>query len=774
MLRSSLLSATAFLSLWLVLSTAASIPQEQIDRYTDLHLGSEAFVVDSVTLEGDLLTAELHGGVLVQILSAGESLLGYVYIGDGTLRYEPPGDTERDQLALKTGHSAFQGPLQDAFVLTDDPDTLAVLAPTSGAQRTAVPARAFSILRERGDEYADPKWGLGIGLEIRRLLREANDPQGPGHVYAEFGFDGLRPYSQGWLPRPFSWVSYLHDPRGALDRDRCTALFGHQATSYGHFVEIWTHHGTAEPAPIDLVAVDMNLTVPPEGPDGLSTIHNTASITFTAVDEPVTAVALDLVSQVYSWSKRRYVTFEVTQVTDYTGTERLFAHHRGQLLVPLASPLAPGETETLTVSYSGEALVALDTDSYWVLNSWPWYPSNGLDDRATFTATVQYPARFRMAGTGTTTATAIDGNVRTERWEEPHPVHFPSMIIGNYTQVVEGRTPSGVAVRGFFTPAEDHIADDAVADAIRIIRFYEDLYGDFPFAEVDITEMRETMGFWQAPPGVVLISRPGAVAEWVENPAENPARNRPQLAAAILAHELAHQYWGHSLGWTTADDQWLSEAMAEYGSHLYVSQAFGEADLEARLRSWRKESREDTAFGPIALDGRRLGRGRTPLWRSKGPFVLHMLRGWVGDRGFVDLLGTTCEAVGHRDMSTDDFQAVAEKTFGAEMDWFFDPWVHATQLPEIEASYSGGTERGDPLVLTLRQVQEGPPMKLRVPVRITVEKKRKHQWRTVVLDDAEMTITIEGLAAPIDAVEIDPDQTALWASDPRPALRDAD
>jgi len=748
--------------------TGAATPEEQIDRYADPHLGGEAFVVDTVTLTGDRLSAELHGGVLVPVLSAGDDLMGYVYVGDGTLRYDPEDETERYQLERKTGHSSFDGPLNDAFVLTDDPDVLASLAPAPDGPRAAVPARAFSVLRERFDEYADPKWGLGVGLEVLRILREANDPAGPGHVYAEFGFEGLRPYSQGWLPRRFGWITYLHDPHGVIDRDRSTALLGHQSTSFGHFLEIWTCHGPVEPPPIDLVSVDMDLTVPPGGPDGLSTIHNTVGITFTAVDEPVNAVALDLVSQVYSWSKRRFVKFEVTQVTDYTGAERPFAHHRGRLLVPLATSLAPGQTETLTVSYSGDALFALDSDSYWVLNSWPWFPTNGLDDRATFAATVHYPAHLRMAGTGTTTATATEGDVRTERWEEERPVQFPSMIIGNFTTVKEERTPSGVAVRGFFTPSEDHKAEPAIAETIRIIRFYEQAFGPFPFDEVDIAEMRENMGFWQAPPGLILISKPEGVVEWVDN----PERATPHLAPATLAHELAHEYWGHAVGWATGDDQWLSEALAEYSSHLYISHVFGDVDYEARLRSWRKESREDSAFGPVAMDGGRLGRGRLPLWYNKGPYTLHMLHHWIGDKPFLDLLATTYELVDHHDLSTREFQAIAEKALGTDMDWFFGTWIRSTHLPEIEASYRGGTGRGDPLVLTLRQVQDGPPTKLRVPVRITLDKKRKPQWRTVVLEDAEMTVTIEGLAAPVKKVEIDPDQATLWAKDPRPAAQE--
>jgi len=305
-----------------------------------------------------------------------------------------------------------------------------------------------------------------------------------------------------------------------------------------------------------------------------------------------------------------------------------------------------------------------------------------------------------------------------------------------------------------------------VGESLRIIQLYEDLFGPFPFREVDVAEMVENMGYWQAPPGLILITKYERIVQWIDN----PKRDSPHFASAILSHEIAHQYWGHVVGWATSDDQWMSEALAEYSSHLYISQYYGEHDYDARLNGWRREAREGAEFGAMALAGGRLGRGSTPLWYDKGPYVMHMLRAWLGDEAFVDLLRCVCEVVANRELSTSGFLAIAEKFLGLELGWFFDAWIHGHQLPAVEGTYQPGSGKGAAGTLTLTQTQPGDPMKLRVPVLFTLDaakkKKAKQEWRIVVIVDREMTVVIDGLKGVVVKVEIDPLQTSLWAGDP--------
>ncbi len=765
----------AVLPAWVLLAGTAALAQStdagmRLEQLLEPRLAETALAVDELVVRGEQLTATLRGGSLVQILSADGDAIGAVYLGGGVLVYEPLDELERYQLQRKTGHDRLDGPLEHAFFLTDDADTLATLAPASAVE-VDVPARARAIFHVRWEEYADPKWGDGPNLEVARIQRELDGGAGEGFVLAEFGFAGLRPYQDAQVMRPFDWVSYLSMPGGALASGRSSALFGHQRSPFGHLVEVFCGGSLAGSArPVDVVSTDMELTIPSGGASGLSTIHNTVQVQLTASAAPVNSVALDLLTRTYSWYQDRYVALVVEEIVDYTGQPLPHVHHRSKLLVPLRAPLKPGEAETLTIRYSGEALFALDQDSYWVLNTWPWYPMNGFSDRGKFAVTVHYPAALRMAGTGTTVRVEEADGVRTERWEEDTPVHFPSMIIGNFTTVEQGETPSGVVVRAFFTPAEEQHASEAVGEALRVIQYYEDLYGPFPFAEVDVAEMSVNMGFWQAPPGLILITKYEVAVEWINS----PTRGRPHYASSVLSHELAHQYWGHVVGWASPDDQWISEAMAEYSSHLYIGHYYGPDDYEARLDMWRDGARESSKFGAVALAGRRLGKGRYPLWYHKGPYVLHMLRGWVGDKEFIDLLGTTCQVVAHRNLSTDDLQAIAEKRLGTDMGWFFDPWLRSPHLPKVEASYRLGSARRSPIQLTVRQVHQGPPMKLRIPVRITLDKGRrsKEVWRTVTVDQDETTVEIAGVAGDVTKVELDPENTSLWGRDPVQAVRE--
>src|SRR6185436_6482016 len=107
------------------------------------------------------------------------------------------------------------------------------------------------------------------------------------------------------------------------------------------------------------------------------------------------------------------------------------------------------------------------------------------------------------------------------------------------------------------------------------------------------------------------------------------------LIHEFLGHEIAHQWWGHTIGWSNDHDAWLSESFAEYSCGLYFLAYLGDNAFKQKLANWKKSARQADPAGPIALaslqSGDNAGKYRTQLLYDKGPLVVHMIRTQLGD-----------------------------------------------------------------------------------------------------------------------------------------------
>ena len=173
----------------------------------------------------------------------------------------------------------------------------------------------------------------------------------------------------------------------------------------------------------------------------------------------------------------------------------------------------------------------------------------------------------------------------------------------------------------------------------------------------------------------------------------------------LTPHEVAHQWWGHIVGWSSYHDQWLSEGFANFSASLFLQ--FTHKNPEKYLQSLERSRdaileknnhglRPNDA-GPIWM-GQRLSTRRTPgaygkLIYAKGGYVLHMLRSIMndrktGDQPFIVMMRDFVKTHFNKNASTESFKKVVEKHMtkrmdldgNGKMDWFFDQWVYGTAV----------------------------------------------------------------------------------------------
>jgi aminopeptidase N len=243
----------------------------------------------------------------------------------------------------------------------------------------------------------------------------------------------------------------------------------------------------------------------------------------------------------------------------------------------------------------------------------------------------------------------------------------------------------------------------------------------------------------------------------------------------VAPHEIAHQWWGHMVGWKSYHDQWMSEGFAEFSASLFIQ--FAMRDEKKFIEFWNEqrdritESRPQThdlkpyTVGPVT-QGFRLSSGKTYgayqfLVYPKGAYILHMLRQMMwdraegGDKRFMEMMQDFIKSHYNEDVSTEDLKRTVEKFMtkhmnlddNGRMDWFFNEYVYGTEMPSYRFEYeleNGGT------TLSARVTQSGvsDKFKMLVPVYLDYGKGFVRLGSATVIGNSSVDLKNVKLPAP--------------------------
>jgi aminopeptidase N len=231
----------------------------------------------------------------------------------------------------------------------------------------------------------------------------------------------------------------------------------------------------------------------------------------------------------------------------------------------------------------------------------------------------------------------------------------------------------------------------------------------------------------------------------------------------LTAHELAHQWWGDMVTCATWSDIWLNEGFATYSEALWLEFKSGVSNPYA-LREAMSRRR------PYRLDGTVYVHDPSNVSRifssdysyRKGAWVLHMLRGVVGDQVFFATLEAYRDRYEYRTATTDDFRQVAEEVWGSDLRWFFDQWVYGGGAPAYRYGWREHEVDGQRyLEVSLAQTQDESAFEMPLTIE-TIELGEGH--RHTVWNDERNEHYLIPVSAPVDAVSLDPDASVLARS----------
>ncbi len=297
-----------------------------------------------------------------------------------------------------------------------------------------------------------------------------------------------------------------------------------------------------------------------------------------------------------------------------------------------------------------------------------------------------------------------------------------------------GRLPRSafppVAVIPEMPPSPVALLKQLGLDIAEAVRFCARFAGPFPYGRLEVSQIPGDFG--QGWPGLIYLSTFSFLSPASQQRAGLSTRAQEHFTEIVPYHEVAHQWWGNLTGWSSYRDQWISEGLANYIALLYAdSKKPSDHVLAGWLGRYRdalvtKEPGQDAPAGeagPLVM-GYRLRSSRSPrayerVLYGKGSWVFHMLRMMLRDPAakdpdarFVQLLRGLTETYRFRALTTDDLQRAVEGIMtpamalegGRSMDWFFDQWVRASDIPRYKVEFTA-RPHGDAFLVrgTLKQ-----------------------------------------------------------------------
>jgi hypothetical protein len=440
-------------------------------------------------------------------------------------------------------------------------------------------------------------------------------------------------------------------------------------------------------------------------------------------------------------------SLRVSRVIDQDGHDLYFIQEDrkqdGSFYAILDVAIEVGQGHSITVEYAGDkVLFNAGNGSYYFRARTSWYPNlNGFGEKALYDLTFKVPRKNVVISVGKLQGESTEDEYAVSHWVTPVPVAVAGFNYGQYKTMEWPDTITHYDISGFYlTELPDSLepfrrgalsgmapvsmtkyALDQARAQMQLCTFY---FGRSPHDNVAITEQPD-FNFGQSWPSLVYLP----ISAYIDSTQRwmlfgHIDTNFSGFVQEVTPHEVAHQWFGHAVGWASYHDQWLSEGFAEFAAGLFLQQAMGPKWQKDYLEFWERQRKRildrnnfgvsPNDAGPLWLGMRLISPRSLSAYQgdtyAKGAYILLMLRSLLyADRGtgnrdqdFIDMMHDYVES--HRDVpaSTESFQAIVDKHMpkrldlqqNGRLDWFFREWVYGTEIPRYRFKYDVQRQSG--------------------------------------------------------------------------------
>ncbi len=298
-----------------------------------------------------------------------------------------------------------------------------------------------------------------------------------------------------------------------------------------------------------------------------------------------------------------------------------------------------------------------------------WYPVNDHPlDKASYTFEITVPDAYTVAANGLLQTVVDNPDPTTTYTWETHDELASYLATVNIAKFMVQKTvgQDGLPIRNYFPPDQTDKLIKTFSEFPNMIAFYETIFGKYPFEAAGAVVADTKLSFALETQTLILFGRDIAVG-----------RTNDQT---VIAHELAHQWFGDSVSLIQWKDIWLNEGFATYASMLWMEHAEGQAVMTKQM---------DNYYSIIAAQGKAFSAPANPpkndLFNDgvylRGAWALHALRLKVGDKIFFDILHTYYDHFKYGNAATGDFTNIASQISGQDLQDFFQAWLFDEKVP---------------------------------------------------------------------------------------------
>lgn len=752
----------------------------------NVETSGEVVEVKDLVIKRDAGTFTFTSGRFFFLAPVESRITGAVFIGEGSFSLMPPLESERRNLQLFTKNQRIDEEFSQVVLrFTDGTHDEIVRQATPPAGPTS--SSASMLLAEVKQALIND---LQYNLDLR-ILQDVLSAE-PGGLFAAF-IEGRKynhkelyvidPYGvQDYSPRdirvPFHlWASYS----GIGVAPEEVAFLVYDEANYA----IWTaFHYSAEYVAGTANGAEQNAALRPEhykievSISDSGRIQGTSTLSLSARVNSLRVIILSL-----------YETLRVKSVLSADGTALPFvqddtfkkedAKSDLQVGVILPKGLAAGERCTLTIAYGGPDVVEKEGNgNYYPVSRDTWYPTAGFGEFATYDLTFHTPKGLTMVGTGMPVRQIQEGNETISQWKSDIPFAVAGFNFGRFAkqnvkladlqfdaEVFANTDDPGIADarrlaveqwrrRGYRVFGADTggtfnttgMMKKALGEAQLAVPLYTDYFGRIPFPRLAVTQ-QTAFNYGQSWPELVFLP----LTAFLDSTARHSLGmdDLHGFFKEVGPHEIAHQWWGHTVGFHSYRDQWISEGFSDFSASLFLQAFYQEGDEFHKFWDYERDllthknqqGHRAIDVGPLTA-GYRLMTNKTGvdiprrLIYPKGAYVLHMLRMMMwdmpsGDQQFKAMMHDFVNTYTSKLASTEDFKTVVERHMtpvmnaagNNKMDWFFDEWVYGTGLPKYDfnPSFSKGPDGTISLNMVLSQSGVGDTFMMPVGIYLELE-----------------------------------------------------
>jgi len=428
--------------------------------------------------------------------------------------------------------------------------------------------------------------------------------------------------------------------------------------------------------------------------------------------KPISTFSLDLICP----KKDSLTGMRIKQIT-IEGNSLKYEQSGQTLLINLPQKAKTGELMDIEIAYSGipgDGLI-IDKNIYgertFFGDNWPnrarnWLPSvDHPSDKATVEFLITAPKHYQVIANGTRIRIADTlVNYQITHWREDVPISTKVMVIGVSPFAIRELGKVGdIPVSAWIYPQNESGGFKDFDKALDILNFFISQFGEYPYEKLANVQSKTRYGGMENAGNIFYAEK---------------LVNGRQKIEFLIAHEIAHQWFGNSVSENNWHHVWLSEGFATYLTNLYSEKTYGDSVLRNRMDAERSEVIDYFYVNPAPI----IDKSVTDYMKllntnayKKGSWVLHMLRNKISDECFINAVRAFYEQFKNSNAETADFQAIVEEISGQDLDEFFNQWLYRPGHPQLKFNWS---QKGRELTINVEQIQPGKPFKFPLDLKI--------------------------------------------------------